>query len=70
MTEPTHAIPRDGGSYRREPDGSLTLLEPTTAPPPAKQRAAADSRSVTSPEEALAETVTTINRRSRREPQE
>lgn len=29
MTEPTHSIPipRDGGSYRREPDGSLTRLD-------------------------------------------
>lgn len=27
MTEPTYAIPRDGGSYRREPDGSLTRLD-------------------------------------------
>lgn len=24
-------MPRDGGSYRREPDGSLTCLQPTTA---------------------------------------
>jgi hypothetical protein len=27
----SHPMPRDGGSYRREPDGSLTCLQPTTA---------------------------------------
>ncbi len=27
----TLPMPRDGGSYRREPDGSLTCLQPTTA---------------------------------------
>lgn len=26
----SHPMPRDGGSYRREPDGSLTCLQPTT----------------------------------------
>ncbi len=29
----TLPMPRDGGSYRREPDGSLTCLQPTTADP-------------------------------------
>lgn len=31
-------IPQDGGSYRREADGSLTLLSPTTGERPCKCR--------------------------------
>lgn len=30
--------PQDGGSYRRNPDGSLTLLSPTTGERPCKCR--------------------------------
>ncbi len=31
--------PREGASYRREPDGSLTVLFPATLPPDAKTQA-------------------------------
>lgn len=31
-------LPQDGGSYRREPDGSLTQLEPPTGERPCKCR--------------------------------
>lgn len=36
--ETVSPLPRDGGSYRRRPDGSLEQLSPTTAPPAAPQR--------------------------------
>lgn len=36
--ETASPLPRDGGSYRRRPDGSLEQLSPTTAPPASPQR--------------------------------
>lgn len=42
-----HPRPQDGGSYRRNPDGSLTLLSPTTGERPCKCRP--DSISNTDP---------------------
>lgn len=67
------AMPLDGGSYRREADGSLTLLHATTAPPLAKPVAPLSSNlpevpdSSDAPPSAL---PSLPNRRSRREPLE
>jgi hypothetical protein len=69
MTEPAHIVPRDGGSYRRELDGSLTLLEPPTASPLPKSSVPTSS-SPEIPESSDPQPLASANRRSRREPQE
>ena len=43
-----HPRPQDGGSYRREADGSLTQLSPTTGERPCKCRPDVDAET-TSP---------------------
>lgn len=39
MTSPDHPLPAAGGSYIRNEDGSLTLVEPVQDAPPSDEEA-------------------------------